>query len=157
MYQIEPAAYIFTHVYMNTMQQGIQSLHVIGEFIANYSPADDQWLDVVEWAKEYKVVKILSAGGGEAYDVTFQEARALAKKYNLPFQTFIEPDNFNQMTAFGFILTPDCCDRIAQEREIITLRQPTGVISQADRPSPNEALFDDIDLIQFLMTKPSAR
>lgn len=57
MYQIEPAAYIFTHVYMNTMQQGIQSLHVIGEFIANYSPADDQWLDVVEWAKEYKVVK----------------------------------------------------------------------------------------------------
>ena len=155
MYQIEPAAYIFTHVYMNTMQQGIQSLHVIGEFIANYKPHDDQWLDVVEWARDYKVVKIISAGGGEAYDIAYQEAKALAKGYDLPFSEFIEPDNFNQRTAFGFIITPECCMKVQEIREVFAKgHADMGVTDIEQLP---DAVADDIDLIQFLKYKPSAR
>lgn len=82
----------------------------------------------------------------------------LASKYNLPFTKFIEPDNFNQMTAFGFIMTPECCMEIEEQRRIITLSQPMGGILQSgESPLPSEDSFDNIDLIQFLKYKPSAR
>lgn len=149
MYQIEPAAYIFTHVYMNTMQQGIQSLHVIGEFIAQ--SGNEDWPKVVEWARDYKVVKILSAGGGDPYEIAYSEAKMLATRYRLPFTEFIEPDNFSQMTAFGFIITPEACVEIQQKRQDIELD------ARFLQKLPTDEQMDDIDLIQFLKSKPSAR
>jgi len=126
MYEIIPAAYIFTHVYLNTMQQGIQALHTAVEFFVQNPQGDNHVIlphqrpslhdSVVDWACNHKTVRILSAGGGEQFDITMSGAKDMAKKYGLPFASFREPDNFNQIDAFGIIVTPELVADVAEER-----------------------------------------
>jgi hypothetical protein len=143
MYTITPAAYIFTHSYLNTMQQGIQSLHVIGEFIANSTRDDKSWEDVVYWAKNDKTVRILNAGGGTAHEIAYRTAVDLSEKYNLPFSEFVEPDCYNQITAFGFIVTPELVYNISVERGRSAYESDIDIDSHA--------------VVQFLKHFPSAR
>ncbi len=156
MYQMTPAAYIFTHVYMNTMQQGIQSLHVVGELFAKYGPETSEYSDLREWAQAHKVVRILSAGGTPEFFDHLGNAFALANTNNLPHASFLEPDNYDQVTAFGFVVTPDLCFEIEQERE--SRRYATGSLpldSRAMVPIVNP--LDDFPIIQFLKSFHTAR
>ena len=155
MYQLTPCAYTFTHVYMNTMQQGIQSLHVIGEFIANYagdltSEPEAGWDAVREWASDYKVVKIVSAGGTPDFDEHMEATKAIAKEHNLPFTSFREPDNYDQITAFGIILTPEAVHEIESARELILEDNSLSPVERAQK-------LDDFPLVQHLKQFPSAR
>lgn len=107
MYEVSPAAYIFTHTYLNTMQQGIQSLHVVGELFVSTLDSNILSEKVYGWASDHKTVIILNAGGGEGFDISLDHARIFAIKYHMPFATFQEPDIHDMTTAFGFIMTPE--------------------------------------------------
>ena len=145
MYTITPAAYIFTHVYLNTMQQGIQSLHVVGELFTDHR-ADQVMSDkIYDWSANHKVVHILNAGGGEDYDAARVMAESLADREGLPFSVFFEPDIFGSPTAFGMIVTPEVC--YASEVAVDSLRV---VQTQHDFVHPHE-------LTQFLSQFRSAR
>lgn len=112
MYKITPAAYIFTHQYLNTMQQGIQSAHVIAE-LCSLDGTPGKLAKI--WAKEYKVIRILNAGSGEKFKSTYEKYNYIVGMYkqnNIPFAEFREPDIDNLMTAFGFIITPEIVARI---------------------------------------------
>lgn len=139
MYKIRPIAYIFTHQYLNTMQKGIQSLHVTSElFISNYNN-DDSFGKIFNWAKNEKTVCLLNGGVGDDFITNTQEASRLAKKYELPFAGFREPDIYDIVTAFGFIITPDIIKDIEKERRVL--------ISQGYEDDP---LLDAHELVEFL-------
>jgi hypothetical protein len=144
MYKIIPAAYIFTHVYLNTMQQGIQSLHVIGELFTNYRGNKPMNNKIYEWAAEHKTVHILNAGGGEDYDAAMAMAKILATREGLPFSVFFEPDIFGNPMAFGMIVTPEVC--YASEVAVDGLEQ----LQMAYEEHPHE-------LTEFLSQFRSAR
>ena len=154
MYKITPAAYIFTHTYLNTMQQGIQSLHVVGEFIAKYGPQivdnniviQDEFADVQNWATHQKVVRILNAGGSPDFINHMDDAFKLARDNKMAFASFQEPDCFDQITAFGFIVPPDVVYEIQCEREAM------GYLDKGDALK-----VDDFPLVKFLMQFQSAR
>jgi len=160
MYQMAPAAYIFTHVYMNTMQQGIQSLHVVGELVAKYGqePESKGFADLMEWASQHKVVRILSAGGTPEFFTHRENAFDLAGDHDLPYASFTEPDNYNQVTAFGFIVTPELCFEIEQARS--SQRYDSGnILSGVDMGPLWQPLdrSDDFPIVQFLKSFHSAR
>ena len=140
MYQITPCAYIFTHVYLNTMQQGIQSLHVVGNMFGKYTADTDGYKDVLDWAQNYKVVRILNGGGSPNFAKNMDDAFKIASLYALPYVNFVEPDLYEQTSAFGFILTPQTVHNIESERDYVD--------------EPNR---DDFDIIKFLKQFNSAR
>lgn len=152
MYKIIPAAYIFTHVYLNTMQQGIQSLHVAVElFVQNKDTSIDDPLGIMtekvyEWAENHKTVRILSARGGDDFYKARLEAYRMAIKYALPWATFKEPDINDITTAFGFIMTPEMVFTVEAAQEALELMNDNII----NMPEGHE-------LAQFLSEFPSAR
>ena len=113
MYKLTAAAYIFTHQYLNTMQQGIQSAHVVAElFISN--PSGDR---VLHWATKHKTLRILNAGAGEVFDDRYIRFIDICDEYDLANAYFNEPDISGLMTAFGFVMNQESIDRIETEQE----------------------------------------
>lgn len=112
MYKLTPAAYIFTHQYLNTMQQGIQSAHVVAELGL---VEGDYRKDYEIWARHHKTLRILNAGSGQKFMDTYTRFNLLCNQYDLACAFFIEPDMFDKMTAFGFVITPEIITKIEQE------------------------------------------
>jgi hypothetical protein len=112
MYKIIPAAYVFTHTYLRTIQVGIQSAHVAVEFFVQ-----NENEPVYDWAVNHKTMKLLNAGGGEEFDIALTDTKAFAKKFKLPFAYFREPDNYNQIDAFGVIVTPEMAFEVFTAQE----------------------------------------
>lgn len=148
MYKIIPAAYIFTHVYLNTMQQGIQSLHCVAELfvVNNIVNNPDAYKKVMDWGTNYKTVRILSARGGEDFDEALLEAKRMAMKYKLPWAEFLEPDINSMVTAFGFIVTPEMAFEVETDQEAC------DGINDNNLEAP-----EGHKLAQFLSEFPSAR
>lgn len=120
MYKLSPAAYVFTHQYLNTMQQGIQSAHAIAEISVRAFSGNDTIRDgYVEWATHHKTIRILNAGSGAMFDDTYRGFVETTVEYHLPFALFCEPDISDMMTAFGFIMTPKAIERIEMEAKIL--------------------------------------
>lgn len=68
-------AYFFTNMYLSSIQQGIQPLHVVGDMFVKYNemnrlaasyqgsePTTMQWDILMRWAREHKTVICLNAG-----------------------------------------------------------------------------------------------
>lgn len=102
-----PSVYVFTHRYLNTMQQGIQSAHAIVELFNKYEPYQQYRRRVVEWAAHHKTIRILDAGSGEKFNHTYQWYEKFVKFFNLPYAEFSEPDIQNMVTAFCFVVLDD--------------------------------------------------
>lgn len=112
MYKLTPAAYIFTHQYLNTMQQGIQSAHVVAEL----GLVEGEYRKDYEiWARYHKTLRILNAGSGEAFFDTYSRFKETCEEYDLASAFFIEPDLYERMTAFGFIITPEIITKVEEE------------------------------------------
>jgi hypothetical protein len=119
MYTFIPAAYIFTHQYLNTMQQGIQSLHATTEILATH-PAPSKGYDTfMNWATVDKTVVILNAGSGTNFDSNRISLERSAKHYKLPYAEFSEPDINGMITAFGFILNSETIDDINADQKML--------------------------------------
>ena len=153
MYKIIPAAYVFTHVYLNTMQQGIQALHCVAEFfVQNREKTENDPLGmleekVYEWAEDHKTVRILSAGGGVGFDEAMLEAHRMAMKYKLPWASFNEPDINSMTTAFGFVVTPEMVFEVECAQEALEAQNDNNI----DAPEGGH------ELAQFLSEFHSAR
>ena len=153
MYEVSPAAYIFTHTYLNTMQQGIQSLHVVGELFAKTNGLPRLSSLVYEWAIEHKVVYILNAGGGEGFDIAMSDTERFTSEFFIPYATFTEPDFHNMITAFGFIMTPELALEI-NEAQSFHLTQRGAEMFEEMGTSSDEKPHPFAD---FLSRFPSAK
>lgn len=118
MYNLSLAAYIFTHQYLNTMQQGIQSAHVVAQLFScnKISGREDHLEKVYEWAWDHKTIRILNAGTGGTFDDRYTRFLEIVSEYNLPAVYFMEPDINDMMTAFGFVMTVNAIERIETEQ-----------------------------------------
>jgi hypothetical protein len=115
MYKLTPAAYIFTHQYLNTMQQGIQSAHVVAELCSLDNKSGELARD---WAKQHKVIRVLNAGSGDKFENNRHAWVAICDMYaefHIPNAFFREPDIGYMITAFGFVLTPEIILDIEKE------------------------------------------
>lgn len=74
-------AYFFGNMYLSSIQQGIQALHVTSEMSIKYSPGLPEASDYEEWAYTHKTVILLS--GGMASDL-----RNLTRMFDVPANTF---------------------------------------------------------------------
>lgn len=104
-------AYFITHKYLNTMQKGVQSSHVLAEMFTYYndivssSPTEQlEWEILDTWAREFKTVLILDGGSGEKFDDWKNSMKYYCPKLFFPYATFREPDIEDLCLAFGFIL-----------------------------------------------------
>lgn len=157
MYKIIPSAYIFTHIYLNTMQQGIQPLHVIGEMFVKYGPETQGYTDAIDWAKNHKVVRLLNGGGSPDFEKNRHDAFKIARDLKLPYVSFQEPDCFNQITSFGMIVTPEAVHELEQAREALRYQSPPkGGFDPGHGWGQNDP-HDNFPLVQFLKKFRSAK
>lgn len=98
-------AYFFGNMYLSSIQQGIQALHVVSEMFVKYSdPNKPNYHPVHEWATDHKTVVLLNAGyGSELYKLygLFDDSN---NPY--PWAHFHESEDAldNAFTSIGIIL-----------------------------------------------------
>ena len=102
---ITPAVYVFTHRYLNTMQQGIQSAHAIAELFTKYAEQPEYFKKVIDWSANHKTLRILDAGSGKKFEDTYRWYTEFVKKFDLSHAEFREPDINDMITAFCFVLS----------------------------------------------------
>lgn len=150
MYKLTPAAYIWTHGYLRTIQVGIQSAHVVAELFVNYQAhtarADEDDSLTYQWADAYKTIRLLNGGTGTMFEENFNEFQILCNTHNLEHAWFKEPDLNNIVTGFGLILDPVNIADIEMQRQVLLSR---GFV-ESDRE------MDASPLIQFLKRCRSA-
>ena len=115
MYRIYPAAYCFTHGYMNTMQQGIQSAHAVVEMFNKYSAETEIGRQLYDWSQRHKTLILLNGGTGTMFIDTFEWLEEISKEYELPYASFYEPDINKIRTSCTFVITPNVIERIKRE------------------------------------------
>jgi hypothetical protein len=106
--------YTFVNFYLSSIQQGIQSAHVVHSLFVKYpSPQDNQIL--WNWATQGKTMIVLN--GGAHFDIVkgWNLVNAANLNFNgsvLPFESFSEdPQSLNgTMTSYGIVLPPQIYD-----------------------------------------------
>ena len=154
MYTITPSAYVFTHAYLNTMQQGIQAAHTVSElYTQNFETV--MFEDVMDWGMSHKTLKILNGGTGDAYLTAMHTLEELAIKHTIPFAVFREPDNNNSPT-FGVVISPEMAERL--QSHLVEVTAYNAAIEYKTDPLNTHALPMALDpLASFLIGYPSAR
>jgi len=158
MYQISPAAHIFTHTYMKPIQHGIQAAHVIADLCTMFEDDSEPDAIVHSWANDVKVIKILD-GGGENFSQVKTQCELWAKHFGLPYTAFYEPDFHNQCTAFGFILPADFAQELEKTQELhdVYKRAVAYRTSTTESESDLTGLEKQVEFIDFITSFHSAR
>lgn len=104
--------YSFVNYYLSSLQQGLQTAHIVSELFACHS--DNPLLH--EWAQYHKTIIILNGGNSESIWNIFQQIADSG--VNLPFAVFSEDHQSlnNAITACG-ILVPHHIYEFANVRE----------------------------------------
>lgn len=103
--------YTLTNFMLSSIQQGIQTAHLIHELFVkyqNYSPSSLQYQWLWDWAKNHKTLIILNGGNvRNLYDI-FLMFRRLCSVTDYPYTSFFEDcDSLNNtLTCVGVILPP---------------------------------------------------
>lgn len=90
--------YTFMHVYISSIQQGIQTAHIVGELNNEYSPM------VVDWQQEHKT--IIVCNGGNSKSIKELIAFFCDRRNPYPFAGFYEDEDSMEgmCTGVGIIL-----------------------------------------------------
>lgn len=113
-------AYYFGNMYLSSIQQGIQALHVTHEMYTKYVYPDpaQQYFILDNWARDHKTVVLLNAGYGE-------EIRSLVHFFEdaanpLPWASFHEgKDSLDgALTCVGIVLPEEFYEGAKEVRSI---------------------------------------
>lgn len=112
-------AYFFGNLYLSSIQQGLQSAHVLAEMYTKYVGPDpySQYFVLDEWAREHKTIIILNAGYSE--EIRFLSERfATQEKY--PWASFNEGQDAldGALTCIGIVLPEHVYEGSAKIREL---------------------------------------
>ena len=108
-------AYFFGNFYLSSIQQGIQTAHVVAELALTFMPptATDVCLDSAsckmwDWAENYKTIIILNGGDSLALDELYKELMPIAEQLDLPCAVFQEDNrSLNEATTCVGIVLPE--------------------------------------------------
>lgn len=102
-------AYYFTNMYLSSIQQGVQPLHVTSDLFVKYQRLPQrapgkQYKMLMDWAENYKIVTLLNAG----YSSNIKELiRAFESKNNYcPWAQFEEGEDAlnGALTSIGIVV-----------------------------------------------------
>jgi hypothetical protein len=99
--------YCFTNYYLNSVAQGIQPLHVLGDMFVKYRGSNTDAAKMLwEWASNHKTVICLNGGNRKDISDTFDLLYQYAPKCSLPFGKFHEDEDSlgGLMTSCGVVL-----------------------------------------------------
>ena len=112
-------AYFFTNGYLSSLQNGLQSAHVVSEMFIRYVGPDpgNEYFILEKWAREHKTIIILNAG----YSSEIQELCTFFKNKANPFPWAYfreEEASLNQaLTCVGIILPEEIYNASKSLRE----------------------------------------
>lgn len=109
--------YTFINFYLSSIQQGIQSAHVLGDMFVKYRQSTRKCGDVYNWAENHKTMIVLNGGANQdikAINAAFAELEN-SSKMTFPFSPFHEDDmSLNTtMTGVGIILPEEIFDAVS--------------------------------------------
>lgn len=97
-------AYFFGNMYLSSIQQGIQALHVVSEMFVKYGSATLASEALWNWAENHKTVVLLNAG----YSDTIRDVIGLFDTFSNPYPwaQFYEGEDAldGALTSVGIIL-----------------------------------------------------
>ena len=98
-------AYFWGNFYLSAIQQGIQSLHCLGEMFVKYGADHDEREDMLyDWAEHHKTVVVLN--GGDSNDLLHIAANMAVDENDLPWAMWQEDERAlsNATTCIGIIV-----------------------------------------------------
>ncbi len=100
--------YTFINFYLSSIQQGIQSAHVISDMFVKYKNTPEMLDRVYDWAENHKVLITLNGGANEDIQNTYTQLDKLSHKVSwiLPVASFNEDEKSlgGVMTGCGVVL-----------------------------------------------------
>lgn len=102
--------YTFVNYYLSSIQQGIQTAHIVSELSLQGHPL------FIEWAKNYKTIAILNGGNAKGVEDTWKTLVDIGvfADINLPKAKFHEDDESlgGALTACGIVIPQLICEEI---------------------------------------------
>lgn len=115
-------AYFFGNMYLSSIQQGIQALHVVSEMLVKYTLEDNrpgllQRIILQEWARDYKTVVLLNAGFSSEIRSLTEFFANEANPY--PWARFYEEGDAldGALTSIGIVIPEKIYELSAQLRQ----------------------------------------
>jgi hypothetical protein len=105
--------YTFVNFYLSSIQQGVQSFHVLGVMVNKYKEGNDQpnydeGARFREWALDYETLIVLNGGANEDINTKYFTLNRLNESlsFPMPYEAFFEDKKSlgGIMTACGCIL-----------------------------------------------------
>jgi hypothetical protein len=85
--------YGFGNYYLSSLQQGLQSAHVVGELFTIYDGKSSQHKTVYDWGKNHKTMVLLNGGNSASLQELFNLFKKLESEgMHLPFAKFNEDE-----------------------------------------------------------------
>jgi hypothetical protein len=121
--------YTFVNFYLSSIQAGIQSLHVLGEMIANHETANAQEarnvsFDLSSWAVNNKTVIVLNGGNAESLREITLAIEALDNEFTWAWFKEDEQSLDRALTACGIILPDTMFNAVSFEDAYQALNRP---------------------------------
>ncbi len=116
--------YGFGNYYLSSLQQGLQSAHVIGELFTIHNHLTEKYMQVHDWAKNHKTMVLLNGGNSkdlaELFDFFNQENNPYAfAKFNEDEQSLN-----GALTYVGIVLPSKIYDSSANMRQFTHFYNP---------------------------------
>ena len=112
--------YTFINVYLSSIQQGIQTAHLVHELFTTYTKPGSEKTRLYDWANNHKTIITLNGGANADIQSKFlflmREARSL--EFPAPFASFCE-DEYSLggvMTGCAVVLPETIYDAVPQKQ-----------------------------------------
>lgn len=143
--------YTFINFYLSSIQQGIQTAHIVHDLMLKYQVHSSGAAKLfTDWARNHKTIIVLNGGGTAEIE---QAVEVLREQSQYPWAEFYESRECLSaaLTGVGVVLP---------ERVFNAGRVPLAVGTQYfERPNGEQVLFGDVDyaVIDLVKSKGLAR
>lgn len=120
--------YGFGNYYLSSLQQGLQSAHVIGELFTQNEFGSHKSNQVYEWAKNHKTMVLLNGGNSLALQELFDTFKGYEERgMHIPFAKFHEDEQSlgGALTYVGIIVPAEYYDTAAAIRSMASIEAST--------------------------------
>jgi len=121
--------YTFVNFYLSSIQQGVQSFHVLGEMFNKYGaddlPSIDHYLRLNDWSRNHKTLIVLNGGANADIEDTYYKLEELSRSlsFPLPFAKFNEDSK-----SLGGIITACGCVLPQEIYEAVDFRKASDLL-----------------------------
>lgn len=145
--------YTFVNFYLSSIQQGIQTAHLVHELFTKYKAPitkSSKSKMLYDWANNHKTIITLNGGANEDIEDVFKRL-SIPKMHNYPFASFNE-DHFSLggvMTCCGIVVGPEVYEAKS------FFNSPLGQVYHYKKLGgteefyyPNTAMWDIVNMIK---------